>query len=251
MVKDGSKNVDRALEILLILGEAGHEGRTLTELAARLKDNRSSVHRALATMIVKGFAESIGKRGGYRLGPAIYGIAQHTPALHQQTHRLRPALAQVADRTRHATYLLARVGLDAICMEMVLGTSPSQTLTGGVGGRVPLGIGPGSVSILATLDSQTRESIIDQNEPRFGSYSGQTAKAVREAVEQANILGYACEIGVFNRDGGGVAVALPERRGQSNFAISVATHSKLMTSAMIDETVQIMKEVTESLGDLD
>ena len=66
-----------------------------------------------------------------------------------------------------------------------------------------------------------------------------------------NMLTQGVTTEIFNPDGGGVAMSIPDRTGQSSFAISVAAHSNLMTDAMIENTVAIMRDVTQAIAEED
>ncbi len=81
MAKQSSSNVERGAEILLSLGNAGRAGMSLAEIAEDIGDAKSAVHRALTGLSHYGFVEQSGRRGNYRLGNAIYALAQRVPAL--------------------------------------------------------------------------------------------------------------------------------------------------------------------------
>ena len=78
-----SSNAERALEILLILGDATAEGFSLAQISERLGCAKSVAHRSLSALRAKGFAETAGRYGHYRLGPSI-------PALTKRQDRLEP-----------------------------------------------------------------------------------------------------------------------------------------------------------------
>ncbi|BAV52799.1 Regulatory protein IclR (plasmid) [Mesorhizobium loti] len=62
-VLDSSSNAARALEILLALGEADADGLPLGEIAIRVGEAKPAVHRSLASLPLKGFAEPTGRHG--------------------------------------------------------------------------------------------------------------------------------------------------------------------------------------------
>ncbi len=79
MALNASSNATRALDILLILGEVGAEGMSLSQLVTRMGMAKSGVHRSLMSLTEKGFAEPADKYGHYRLGAAIPMLAKQSP----------------------------------------------------------------------------------------------------------------------------------------------------------------------------
>jgi DNA-binding IclR family transcriptional regulator len=124
---------------------------------------------------------------------------------------------------------------------MIVGNAPIQTLTGGVGGRIPMGVGPGSVSMLATLDERAREAIISNNLPRYLAYPSFNADVVRTSVAEALRNGFAHEIGKFLQSGGSVAVAVPQQDNQAHLAISVAAHVDQLGPGRIAEIADTIR----------
>lgn len=222
MVSESSTNVERAAEILVHLGRAGVPGLSLQQLSETLGDAKSATRRSLVALSVRGFVEATGKRGQYRLGPAIYGLANRSSSTSELARRFRPAVMEVAAKTGQSSFLLTRAGFDAICIDMHEGTSFVQTLTGGIGGRVPLGIGPGSLAIMLGLDVVTREAVIAQNAPRYGQYNGADAAKVRAKLARAIVDGCSYDIGETYSDAGGVAVPIPVSPNDATASISIA-----------------------------
>ena len=66
-----SSNAERALDIVLALGEVGPEGLSLAEIAERMGCAKSVAHRSLVALLQKGFAEPTGR--------ALARITPHIP----------------------------------------------------------------------------------------------------------------------------------------------------------------------------
>ena len=241
MASESSSNVERAAEILVELGQAGPGGLSLKLLSERLANAKSATRRALVALAKRGFVEGTGKRGEYRLGPAIYGLANRRSSISELVRSFRPAVMAVAARTGQSSYLLARAGFDAVCVDMHEGTAFVQTLTGGIGGRVPLGVGPGSVSMLAGLDPATRAAVICQNAPRYGQYNGCDVAKVERDVERALGLGYSFDISDTYADAGGVAVAIARGGAAAIAAISIAIPAAQLDPERAREIAGIIK----------
>src|SRR5690606_31297222 len=96
----------------------------------------------------------------------------------------RPALIRLARETGDTVFLSVREGLDAICLERQVGSYPIKTLTLDVGDRRPLGVGAGSLALLAFLPEAEIAEIIASNEPRLVSYPGFAPEALLRLVAQ-------------------------------------------------------------------
>ncbi|RUT30104.1 IclR family transcriptional regulator [Arsenicitalea aurantiaca] len=241
MASESSSNAERAGEILVHLGNAGVDGMSLQALALALGDAKSATRRALVALSKRGFVEPAARYGHYRLGPAIFGLANRTTSVTELVRRYRPAVTEVAAITQQSSYLMVRAGFDAICVDMHEGTAFVQTLTGGIGGRVPLGIGPGTVSILTLLDDPLALSILDHNAPRFGQYNRADMAKVTRELDRARALGFSYDIGETYPDAGGVAVPIVSSRGNTAAAVSIAIPASLLTQKRAEEIAGVIR----------
>lgn len=168
--KKSSSNVRRAGEILLALGAEGQAGMSLAALALATGDAKPAVHRALISLAELGFVDQVGKRGNYRLGPAIYALANRTPIISEMVNAFRPSLMAITAETGLSSFLMVRAGLDAVCLDFHTGELMAGALVEGVGGRLPLGVGVAGIALLARMDDATRERILSLNQPRYKTW---------------------------------------------------------------------------------
>ncbi|TIO84067.1 MAG: IclR family transcriptional regulator [Mesorhizobium sp.] len=221
-----SANAARAADILLLLSEAGTVGISLKLISERMGEPRSTLHRSLAALAARGFVEPGPHYGSYRLGPAAYGLALRKTTLDEKLEVVRPALYAIVADTGYATFLMAEAGLDALCLELV-SNAPIRSLTGGPGGRVPLGIAAGSLAILAELPAESRRAVIRANSGRYAVYPAlrpMSGEVVARMVEDTQLNGYSCDFGCFFPNEGGIGVAVPAagpRRSGLSVAVSV------------------------------
>lgn len=160
--RTSSLNAERALEILLVLGEVGPEGLSLSEIVQRIGGAKSAAHRSITALLNKGFAEPAGRYGHYRLGPTIPMLAQRQERLEPQIQKIRPGMTEFARRTGFTVYLMVQAGVDAVCAEMV-SRSTRRHFALGVGGRVPMGVAAGSLALLSILPEATADQIVAAN----------------------------------------------------------------------------------------
>lgn len=117
MTVASSLNAERTLDILLVLGEVSLEGLSLAQITQRVGCGKSSVHRSLVALLHKGFVESSGRYGCYRLGPAVPMLARSQERLEPQIEKVRPGITEFSRRTGFTMYLMVQAGVDAVCAE--------------------------------------------------------------------------------------------------------------------------------------
>lgn len=233
-----SSNAERAALVLIELGRAGEEGTSLGDLAGGLGEAKPAVHRTLTALSRHGFVETIA-RGRYRLGPAIHALARQPSAAAATVRRWRPVLMQTAARFGHTVYLVGRAGANAIVLDMEVGSAPVQALTDGIGGRLPLGLGPGPAAILSTFDPALRDVVLASNEAAYRRHGADPA-TIRAFVEDAVTVGHARDLGLFIASCGGVALPVREENAEASAAITVAAPLAFFTPDRIDDVVQTL-----------
>lgn len=241
---NASSNAVRALDILLVLGEAGGDGLALAEIARQIEEAKPAVHRSLASLLLKGFVEAAGKRGHYRLGPAIALLARRQARLEPLIFRHRPGMTEFARRTGFPVYMMVQAGVDAVCAEMITRSSRQQ-LWMGVGGRVPMGVAAGSLALLSLLPAADAQQIIEMNAHRYVQHPAvQHVDSIVVAAQAADARrrGYAVNLGYYFPGEGGLG--LPIRASsmyEVDIAISFTAPLELMTESWIESTVEELK----------
>lgn len=241
----GSSNAERAVDVMLALGDAGPEGMSLREICEKIGANKPAVHRTLVALMQKGFCEHAGKHGHYRLGPAIHLLAKRHDRLEHQVSRLRPGATEFARRTGFTVYMMARAGLDAICTE-IISRITRQHSTLDIGGRVPLGIAAGSLAILSTLPQQTQDEILTANAERYANYPALrevNVDVIRAAVDDAMKRGFAVNMGYYLPGVGGLGLPIrKEPSGIADLAVSFNAPVEMMTEGWMAEIIDELRE---------
>ena len=241
----GSSNVERAVDVMLALGDAGPDGMSLRELCQKVGANKPAVHRTLVALLQRGFCEHAGKHGHYRLGPAIHLLAKRHDRLEHLVSHLRPGATEFARRTGFTVYMMARSGLDAVCTEIISRIS-RQHFSLEIGGRIPLGIAAGSLAILSTLPKKTQDEILAANAHRYANYPAVhevDVDVIRDALEDAMRRGFAVNMGYYIPGLGGLG--LPIRRepgGIADLAVSFNAPVEMMTERWMTEIIDELRE---------
>ncbi len=64
----------KTFDILEMVAKRSDQGATLTEISKELEFNQATAANIITTMVSRGYLEHIGKKKGYKLGPAAFGL---------------------------------------------------------------------------------------------------------------------------------------------------------------------------------
>jgi DNA-binding IclR family transcriptional regulator len=156
-------------------------------------------------------------------------------------------LAQVSEDT---VFLSVPSGTESVCLHCEEGAFPIRSHALSVGRRHPLGIGAGSLALLAAMPDHEVERIIAANAKICADkYPVFTPKLLRELVERTRKIGYGLIEALVVPGSYGIGVAVPDYRGQPLAALSIAAIASRMTPARQQELVAAMYAERDRLCD--
>lgn len=189
----GTQLLDRAVAVLRYLGDVGQQGAALAAIGEALGLKQSTAHRIVTALQRHGLIDRELHTKRYRLGLTLFAMGA-TAADGTGLRRLaRPALVRLSAETGDTLFLMARAGFNAVCVDRQEGTYFLDSLTGYVGGQIPLGVGPASLAILAFLPDDEAEAIINANANRYEMYKGLSADRIWAVLPQVREQGYAVD----------------------------------------------------------
>lgn len=118
-VAAGSQTLDRALTILVEVGEAGPRGLTLAECALSLGYSKPTVHRILRTLLARGFLRHDEERGTYTLGVANLRLGMTFLEQLDLRAEALPILREVGTQSGETVHLGVLDGSDVVYIEKV------------------------------------------------------------------------------------------------------------------------------------
>ena len=135
----------------------------------------------------------------------------------------------MAAETGDTVFLMARSGFSVVCVDRQEGSYVLDTLTGHVGGQIPMGVGPASQAILAFLPPDEAATIINANAPLYGRYNGLTPDSVQDRLPEIRARRFALDDGELVKGISALAVPiLPQGRD------AIASIAINMTSARLE-----------------
>ena len=221
----GTQLLDRTVGVIKLLGEFGEQGARMSEIAESLKLKTSTAHRIVTALERHGLIERERATKRYRLGLALFALGA-TAADGTGLRKLcRPALLRLAGETGDTVFLMARSGLNVVCVDRQEGSYMLDSLTGHVGGQIPMGVGPASQAIMAFLPEDEADAIIEANSALYARYHGLTADRIRKNLPQIRAQHYALDHGELVAGISALAVPIlpPKRDAVASIAINMTS----------------------------
>jgi DNA-binding IclR family transcriptional regulator len=221
----GTQLLDRTVGVIKLLGTFGEKGARMSEIAESLGLKTSTAHRIVTALERHGLIEREHATKRYRLGLALFALGA-TAADGTGLRKLcRPALLRLAGETGDTVFLMARSGLNVVCVDRQEGSYVLDSLTGHIGGQIPMGVGPASEAILAFLPEDEADAIIEANAALYARYHGLTADKIRSRLPQIRTQRYALDHGDLVEGISALAVPIlpPKRDAVASIAINMTS----------------------------
>jgi len=248
MAEDSASGIRRALGLLKILGAGDPQGMRLTDIAAESGLSQPSVHRAMRALMAEGFVEQIGTSRKYRLALDFFVLAARAGHADGLRTMARPALLRLSATLGDTIFLLVRNGFDAVCLDRVEGPFPIRSFTGDIGGKVPLGLGQGSLAILANLPEDEREAVIRFNVPRLLDRGFLDEVGLRMQIENVRKTGWASINTGLIPGMAGVGVPILDAGGRAVAALSIGTLAERLRDDRLPVVASLLQKEALALA---
>lgn len=245
----GTQSIERAVAVLRAAAGQGEAGITVAEVATELGLNVTTAYRLLTALTEERLLERDPVRKRYRIGPEVHALSARGASGFSFTAHFDRALSSLAEETGDTVMLSVRRGSQSLCLARKEGAFPIRTMTLQAGSWRPLGVGGGSLALLAFLPAEEREEMLATNAAAYLPF-GLDRGTVETMIERSRRLGYALNDGRVLRDLTAVAVPVRTEAGRVVAAISVAAINSRMTAARRSEVVAAIRREIGNLGPL-
>jgi DNA-binding IclR family transcriptional regulator len=228
-VVDPNGGIHRTVGILRLLASADSQGLRLKDVADAVGLPRPTTHRILASLIAEGMVERDAGAKHYRLGLDLFVLAARAGNPMNLRELCRPTLLRLTGSLGETIFLLVRSGFDAVCIDRTNGPLPIRSFTGDIGGSVMLGIGQGSMAILAHLTPGEQDEVIRYNLPRMRDYAGFDEGFLRAEIARVRGLGYSDGAQGLIPGMAGLGAPIFTADGRAVAALSVGSTTDRMT----------------------
>ncbi len=238
----------RALALLRVIAAGDAAGMRLKDIALTAGCGQPTAHRALRDLMAEGFVEQAAGGKRYRLGLDFFVLAARAGQAGGLRDLARPALLRLSATLSETVFLLVRNGYDAICLDRIEGPFPIRTFTGDIGGKVPLGLGQGSLAILAHLPEAEREAVIRFNMPRLLDRGYLDEAALRSALDTTRAQGWVNLNKGLIPGMAGVAVPILDPEGRAVAALSIGTLAERLREERLPNIVAMLRVEAAALA---
>jgi DNA-binding IclR family transcriptional regulator len=222
-----TSSVQKACRILRALTDA--RTTRLTDIAAAAGLDKATALRLLDVLARDGFVVRDADSKQYSLGSELFMLGAAALARFDPRPAVRPSLLRLANTFEDTVILSLPSGAESICVDVEEGRFPIRANYLQVGSRRPLGVGAGSLALLAWMSDPEVEAVMPAIAARLDRYPRITTSLLARQVAEARRRGYVVLLDVVIERMGGIAVPILGRDGRPVAALSVAALSDRIT----------------------
>lgn len=220
---EAPSSVAKACRILRAL--AGGPALRLTDIAQATGLDKATVLRLLDMLAREGFVRRDEADKRYRGGPELQRAGAAALAQCDPRAPARPSLLRLATEFEDTAILSVPSGHESLCVDLELGRYPIRANYLDVGSRRLLGVGAGSLALLAWLPPREQQAALDIVAAQLAA-SGRHPRIDRallaERCAAARERGYAVLLDVVVQRMGGIAAPILGTDGRPVAALSIA-----------------------------
>jgi DNA-binding IclR family transcriptional regulator len=232
------QSLGRAVRLLRAMASQP-DGAMLSALARETGLGKGTVHRLLSALIEAGLVFQDHDTKRYRLGA---GLALLGHAAHRQDFAAiaKPFLLRLAEETEDTIYASVREGGAAVCVAREVGAFPIRTLSLDVGHLRPLGVGSGSLALLAFLPDDEIAALIEKNTTWLARYLGHSRRELLSKVAETRRRGYSSVAGDIVPGMHAIGVPIIGSDGRTVAALSLAAIGERVSGARIIKLARML-----------
>lgn len=239
----GSQSVDRALKLLSLVGRQAERGMALNELVSEGGFNKPTTRRLLLALIRAGFVEQDPEGRRYYIGEEAYVLGSLASPRFGLLQMSMESLIRISRRTEDSSFLSIRRDTHSICLHREEGTYPIRTHALQAGFEHPLGVGAGSLAMLAALPDEEIQLVMERNAPIIQTdFQGLPPERIWRDVEATRARGYSVNPGLVYTNSWGMGIALKYPDGRLAGALSIAAIDSRMQEPRQLELAPILRE---------
>ena len=244
----GAQSVDRALALLFLIGRQSASGISLSGLVSVSGLNKATVRRQVLALMRAGLVEQDAVTRSYHLGEDAYLLGLLAQGRHGLLSQAMEQVQRLARDTGDAAFISVRRGVHSVCLHREDGAHPIRTYALMPGAHHPLGVGAGSLAMLAALPDAEVAAVISANHAELtASYPRLNPETLRAQVAQTRETGIALNPGLIFEDSWGLGAALYGPDGQLVGAVSIAAVESRMKAPRRTELEHKLRETTRAI----
>ncbi len=243
----GAQSVDRALALLsLISRHAG--GVSLSTVVEESGLNRATARRLLLALMRSRLVEQEPVSRRYHLGEEAFVLGVLASRRYGLLDVAMESLIALSARSGDTSFLSVRRDAFAVCLHREEGAYPIRTHALEVGDRHPLGVGGGSLAILATLPDAEIERVLAANrEIMAAGYPLYSPEIIREHVALTRARGFAVNPGLVLPNSWAIAKVVHYPDGRVAGALSLSAIDSRMGETRQGELASLIEHEVKAV----
>jgi len=238
----GSQSVDRATQLLSLVAREGGAEVPMTRLTEASGLSRPTVRRLMLALIRAGYVEQDPRTRHYALGAESFVVGLLAQRRFNLLDSAIDSLLALSAESADSSFLTIRRGTHAVCVHREEGSYPIRTQALQAGDCHPLGVGAGSMAILAALPDDERHEVLAAIGQRLAAdYPAYTPATVQDNVRRARQRGWALNAGLNLASSWAVGVAFRGPEGRVVGALSIAALDSRLAPARQSELAELLR----------
>ena len=221
-------SVQKACLILRAMSDARNV--RLTDIAQAAGQDKATTLRLLEVLARHGFVNRDPDSKRYSLGPEIFTLGAAAMARSDPRARVRPSLIPLVRTFEDTAILSVPRGAESVCVDVQVGSFAIRANYLEVGSRRPLGVGAGSLALLAWLPDDEVEALMPFIADRLSNYPLLSPSLIRRQIDESRKRGHALLLDVVVPRMGGIAVPILAEDGRPCASISIAALSERIST---------------------
>jgi DNA-binding IclR family transcriptional regulator len=240
--QSGAQSIARAIDVMRRVADAGVHGVRLTDLVNATGLKQPTVSRLTGALMREGLIEQDGDSRRFYLGVEAFALGAIASARFGIHKLALDALLQLAAATEDSAFLSIPRDTVSICLHREEGAFPIRTQVLKAGDRYPLGVGAGSLAILAAMPDTDVKRVIAKNAGWVAeAFPTHAPDRLRQLVAETRRTGFAVNSGLIMSGSWGIGVAVIGDDGKPVGALSVAAIEQRMGEPRRREIAQLLQ----------
>jgi len=241
-----SSSVQKVCRLLRVLSTP--QPLRLADICASTGLHKATALRLLEALAQEGFVERDAASKRFMLGEEALLLGLAMQARDHVSKRARPWLVRLAGLTGDTIILSARRGNESVCIDREFGSYPIRANYLDIGSRRPLGVGAGSMALLAWLPQAEAAAVLAEVAPVIKARYPRIEQTFLEAeMREALVRGHSILLDVVVERMGGIGVPIFGTDGKPVAAISLAALNERITPRL-DLLVPALQEAAAALS---
>ncbi|PZQ76829.1 MAG: hypothetical protein DI563_05935 [Variovorax paradoxus] len=227
----GAQSVDRAMQLLRLIGDAGSAGATLQSMAEALALSKPTCRRLLLALARGGMVEQTHHNNRYWLGAGLFALANQATTGHVMSADIRRQVQDLASVCGETCFLSVRRGNFGVIVDRFDPITVDVAKRATRGAEYPLGVGAAPLAIFSAISATDAEDSLNANDGLIARHFRRASvdkilMARQETLDQ----GYSLNRGMVFDGTWGLGVALRSRSGRVVGALSISAKAEKLLS---------------------